>query len=189
MSDQNSGGSGPEAGPEAGPGTGAGSLAPARWRWVLPLSLTANLLVVGLIGGAALRHAFEEGGGGPMAVRDLAFGPFTAALTRDDRDALRRSFTTRAGELRDLRPAGRAEFDRLLAALRAVPFDLAVVKAEMSRQRERMAERLGLGQDLLVERIAAMSDGERAEFADRVAGALRHGAGEGAGDGPGGGRD
>ena len=189
MSDQNSGGSGPEAGPEDGPGTGAGSPVPARWRWVLPLSLTANLLVVGLIGGAALRHAFEEGGGGPMAVRDLGFGPFTAALSRDDRDALRRSFTIRAGELRDLRPAGRAEFDRLLAALRAVPFDLAVVKAEMSRQRERMAERLGLGQDLLVERIAAMSDAERADFADRVAGALRHGVDEGAGDGPGGGRD
>ena len=189
MSDQNSGGSGPEAGPEDGPGTGAGSPVPARWRWVLPLSLTANLLVVGLIGGAALRHAFEEGGGGPMAVRDLGFGPFTAALSRDDRDALRRSFTIRAGELRDLRPAGRAEFDRLLASLRAVPFDLAVVKAEMARQRDRMAERLGLGQDLMVERIAAMTDGERAEFADRVAGALRHGAGEGAGDGPGDGRD
>lgn len=174
MSDQKSGGSDPVA--------VAGIAVPARWRWVLPLSLTANLLVVGLIGGAALRHAFVEGGGGPMAVRDLAFGPFTAALSRDDRDALRRSFMTRAGELRDLRPAGRAEFDGLLAALRVVPFDLEVVRAEMARQRDRMAERLGLGQDLLVERIAAMSDAERADFADRVAGALRHGRGPGPGD-------
>ena len=185
MSDQNSGGSGPEA----GPGTGTGSLAPARRRWVLPLSLTANLLVVGLIGGAALRHAFEDGGGGPMAVRDLAFGPFTAALSRDDRVALRQSFQSRAGELRDLRPAGRAEFDALLAALRAVPFDLNVVKAEMARQRDRMAERLGLGQDLMVERIAVMTDGERADFADRVEGALRHGAEDGHGDGSGDGHD
>lgn len=171
MSDQNSAGSGPA------PATVTG--ASGRWRGLLSLSLTANLLVVGLIGGAALRHAFDEGGHGPMAVRDLAFGPFTAALSRDDRDALRRSFMTRAGELRDLRPAGRAEFDRLLAALRAIPFDLEVVRGEMAGQRQRMAERLGLGQDLLVERIAAMSDAERTAFADRVAGALRRDGGEG----------
>ena len=130
----------------------------------------------------ALRHAFDEGGGGPMAVRALAFGPFTAALSRDDRAALRQSFLTRAGELRDLRPAGRAEFDALLTALRAVPFDLDVVQAEMARQRDRMAERLGLGQDLLVQRITAMSDAERADFADRVAATLRHRDGDGDGD-------
>jgi len=146
----------------------------------LPLSLTVNLLIAGIVGGAALRHSFGDGiGGGPMAVRDLAFGAFTEALSHEDRAALRQSFLARAGELRDLRPQGRAEFDGLLAAFRAVPFDLAAVKSEMTRQCDRMAERLGLGQDLLVERIATKSDSERTDFAGRIEAALQHRSGGG----------
>lgn len=146
-------------------------------RWLLPASLALNLLVIGIAGGAAVRHAFD--GDGPMMVRDLAFGPFTEALSHEDRDALRRSFMARAGDLRDLRPEGRADFDGLVAALRASPFDLDAVKTLMSSQRDRMAERLGLGQDLLIERIAAMSDGERADFAGRLEAALLHRPGDG----------
>lgn len=166
--------------------TSAGAAAPTDAhpklprRWLLPVSLALNLLVVGIVGGAAVRHAFDDDG--PMMVRDLAFGPFTEALSHDDRAALRRSFLTRAGDLRDLRPKGRADFDGLLVALRATPFDLDAVKTQMAGQRDRMAERLGLGQDLLVERIAAMSDVERAAFAERLEAALRHRPGEGKGD-------
>lgn len=175
MSDQNSANQTGVAAPPADAGQPK-----VRRRWLLPASLALNLLVAGVIGGAAVRHSF--GDDGPMMVRDLAFGPFTEALSPEDHDALRRSFMAQAGNLRDLRPGGRADFDGLVAALRAAPFDLEAVKTQMATHRDRMAERLGLGQDLLVERIAAMSDGDRAAFAGRLEAALRHRPGGGKGD-------
>ena len=161
-------------------GTGspaAAAAAPKPRRWLLPLSLALNLLVVGIVAGAAVRHAFDDDG--PMMVRDLAFGPFTEALSHKDRAELRRSFLQRAGDLRDLRPESRDDFNGLLATLRETPFDLAAVKGLMAAQSDRMAERLGLGQDLLVERIAAMSDAERTAFAERLEAALQHRPGDG----------
>ncbi len=149
----------------------------ASRRWLLPVSLALNLLVAGIVGGAAVRHAL--GDGRPMMVRDLAFGPFTEALSPEDRAELRRSFLSRAGDLRDLRPESRTDFNGLLVALRATPFDLGAVRDLMAAQSDRMAERLGLGRDLLVERIAAMSDAERSAFAGRLEAAMQHRPGDG----------
>ena len=54
------------------------------------------------------------------------------------------------------------------------------------RQQARMQERLVLGQDLLLERLAAMSPEARAEFADRLERRLRRGPGGRDGHGSGG---
>lgn len=148
-------------------------------RVALAVSVGLNLLIVGLLAGAVLRD------GGPRArmTDDVQFGPFTEALTEQDRKALRRDFVERMPDMRDMRRQMREDFAGLLAALRAEPFDADAVRALLAGQSVRMAERLQLGQDLLVERIGAMTPQERAAFADRLEQRLRRGPDRRAGGG------
>lgn len=151
----------------------------------LAVSLALNLAVVGVVTGAALR-------GGPMRdqmVRDIGFGPFAEALTEGDRKALRRSFFDRSPGLRDLRATMQADMAGVLAALRAQPFDAAALRAALAAQAERLTGQMRLGQDLLAERIDAMTEAERLAFADRLEASMRRGphdgrSGEGKEKGP-----
>ena len=147
-------------------------------RIALGISVALNLAVVGLVAGALLRD------GDPRArmVRDLDFGPFTEALSPRDRDALRRDFVERAPEMRDVRRAMRDDLETFLTVLRSEPFDAGALATVLDNQDGRMARRVELGQELLLERLGAMSPDERAAFADRLERRLRRGDGK---DGPG----
>lgn len=136
----------------------------------LVLSVALNLAVAGLVLGAWL-------GGGPHKgmPRDLSFGPFSDALSDDDRRALRRGLMDRAGEFRSSREAARAEFAALLASLRADPFDPAAMTVALAAIETRNAERLELGRSLIETRLVAMSTAERQAFADRLERGLRRG--------------
>jgi uncharacterized membrane protein len=162
--------------PAGKPGAGKGL------RIALGVSVALNLLVAGLVAGAVLR----DGGPRDRMLRDLDFGPFTEALSGADRDALRREFVARSGGFRDMRDEMRADFDALLRALRVEPFDVEAVRGLLAGQQARVQERLMLGQDLLLERLAAMSPTARAEFADRLEHRLRRGPGRRDGHGSGG---
>ena len=140
-------------------------------RIALGVSVALNLLVVGLVAGAILR----DGGPRDRMVRDLDLGPFTEALSQADRAAIRREFVARVPDLREARRAMRAEFGDLLGVLRAEPFDPDAMRAVMAGQRARMQERLDLGQDLLLERLTAMTPEARQGFADRLEERLRRG--------------
>jgi len=142
-------------------------------RIALGISLALNLLVVGLVAGAVLR----DGGPRDRMVRDLDFGPFTEALSPEDRDALRRAFIDRAPDLRGARQEMRTDLEAFLAALRAEPFDPSALTQVMENQQGRLSRRIELGQDLLVERLAAMDGRERGAFADRLERRLRRGGG------------
>lgn len=140
--------------------------AAGRWtRIALVVSLALNLAVAGVVAGAMIR-------GGPMhrgeMGRDPGFGPFTEALSPEDRTALRRAFLQNAPEFRDGRRALRADFAQILAGLRAEPFDRDAMAALLARQQERMATRLQLGQRLILDRVAEMTPEARAAFADRL---------------------
>jgi uncharacterized membrane protein len=139
-------------------------------RIALAVSVALNLAVAGIVAGALLR-------GGPHGnmVRDLDFGPFTEALSPRDRLALRRDFLARTPDMRDLRKGMRDDLDGMLRALRATPFDADALRAAMANQGQRTADRLKLGQDLIFDRIAAMSAQDRAAFADRLEDRLLHG--------------
>lgn len=139
-------------------------------RIALAVSVALNLAVAGVIAGAFLR-------GGPHGdmVRELDFGPFTEALSPRDRSALRRDFFARAPDLRDLRKGMRDDLDGMLTALRATPFDADALRAAMANQGQRTLDRLKMGQDLIFDRIAAMSEQDRASFADRLESRLLHG--------------
>lgn len=137
----------------------------------LALSVALNLGVAGLAAGAWLR----DGPHGGMP-RDMSFGPFSEALDDADRKAIRRALLDRMGEFRGQRQAARAEFETLLSALRADPFEPAALTSALSAIETRMTERLDLGRSLIETRLAAMSAEERAAFADRLEKGLRRGA-------------
>ena len=138
---------------------------------VLALSLALNLAVAGMVAGAFLKS------GGPAgmrhhAVRDLNFGPFTDALTRDQRRAMLRNFTAQGPGLRDMRAQMRADYDAVVAAVTGQPFDAAALEAAFAAQSDRLSSRLDTGRKALVDLISGMSDAERAAFAERLERAL-----------------
>ncbi len=154
--------------------------APGRGiRIALAVSLAVNLAVAGVVGGTLL-----GGWGGPPnpMIRDIGFGPFTAALSPQDRDALGRAFRDQAPDMRGMRREMRAEVGQMLQALRADPFDKAALMTAIAAQDARGKARLELGQRLLAERLIAMSPAERAAFADRLEQAMTRGREERRGD-------
>ncbi len=140
-------------------------------RIALAVSLAVNLAVVGVVAGAMFRDG--PGMRGSM-VRDLGFGPYTEALTREDRMAMRQALFDRAPEIRETRRMMRDDAQALLALLRAEPFDAAGLVARMDGQHDRMTKQLRLGQDILQEFILAMPPAARLAFADRLEQGLRH---------------
>lgn len=149
--------------------TGRAAAAPRSPRWmriVLVLSLALNLAGIGVVAGAVLGHSKRMSR--PPMVSDLGFGPYTDALSGEDRRALRRAFVERAPDLGDMRKLMRADFDRLLTVLRTEPYDAAAAAEVIAAQRERARNGFELGQDLLLERLATLRPEERVAFADRL---------------------
>jgi uncharacterized membrane protein len=140
--------------------------APATSRGVkiaLAVSVALNLAVAGLAAGAWLR----DGPRGGMP-RDMSFGPFSEALDDADRKSIRRSLLERVGEFREQRRAAKAEFEALLVALRAEPFDPAAMQSALAAIEARNSERLELGRSLIETRLIEMSPEARRAFADRL---------------------
>lgn len=132
---------------------------------MLLASLALNLLFVGAIGGAFARG---EGGGRGALVRDLNFGPLTEALTKEDREGLRRAFIKAAPDMRGERANQREDIKSLLDILRQEPFERDAVAALFSRQMERTKMRLTLGQGMVLDLMTQMTPQARAAFADRL---------------------
>jgi uncharacterized membrane protein len=148
---------------------------PATATWVkvvLALSLALNLGVVGVVAGARMKGGPGDQGDLP---RDLSFGPFSEAFSREDRRALRSALLEKAPEFRASRQAAKAEFDALITALRAKPFDADTLRTALGAIEARNADRLELGRTLIEARIFDMSDSDRLAFADRLEEGLRHG--------------
>jgi uncharacterized membrane protein len=132
---------------------------------LLAVSLAINLGVLGLVGGAALRGAGDRG---RPDVREIGFGPFTEALSPQDRQELRGAFLRDGGNPRAMRQMMRSQVGTLLQVLRSEPLQEADLRAVFSQFQQRWQERLDLGQRLLADRIIAMSPDDRARFADRL---------------------
>jgi len=140
------------------------------WKLAFGVSLAFNLAILGVMGGAMLKH------GSPShreaMVRDLGFGPFTEALTQQERATLRAAFLADNPGFRATRQMIRDDFTAFLAALRADPVDLAALRVVMDRQFARNSERLASGQALIFEHLAAMTPAARMAFADRLEASL-----------------
>ena len=147
-------------------------------RILLFASLALNLLVVGLVAGAWLRHDRREmPEARQMPLRDLGYGPYGQALSKSHRHELEKALAGRSRDLRQNRDEVRAQFQTLLDALRTTPFDSETVLTVISNQQNKLFERQEIGRRLLIERIEAMTAEERSEFADRLEKTLRRGGG------------
>ncbi len=139
-----------------------------RWmRWTLIASLALNLAVLGVVVGAVVNHMSGDSPR-PPSVRSLDLGAYSAALSPEDRRAMREAFRAEWPGLRQMRARQAETTAAILAALRADPFDAAALRAQLAAQRARVAEGHDLGQRLLMERLEAMTAPERAAFADRL---------------------
>lgn len=135
-------------------------------RIVLFVSLALNLLVAGLFVGAVMSH--RDGTARHHPRFDQFAGPMSRAMSQEDRRAIGREMRKAFRGERPTREAVKAEYDRVIAALEAVPFDAKAVRDSVDRQMVATDRRLRLGREVLVQRIEAMSDAERAAFAARL---------------------
>ncbi|WP_299678991.1 periplasmic heavy metal sensor [uncultured Roseobacter sp.] len=144
-----------------------------RIKILLGVSLALNLAVVGLIGGAVLRHG-DGKGMGPRSTGFGAYGlPYMMALPREDRRQIGRVIRSGA-DLPD-RSARRALYRDVLSALRATPFDAGVLAAAAARQAETTIAVQKTAQAAWLDVVAGMSDAERSAYADAVEDVLRRG--------------
>jgi uncharacterized membrane protein len=133
---------------------------------VLFASLALNLAVAGLVIGAAVNYGPRDGHRPPRV--DMMMGPYTHALSPKDRRAIGEQLRHEYRAERPSRAEIRAQFDKVLVALRAQPFDAATVEKLLKHQLEVGLERQAIGQRLLLQRLADMSEAERIEFAQRL---------------------
>ncbi len=144
-----------------------------RWmRVTLIASLAANLLVVGLVAGAALN--MRRGGFTPPERIDGP-NPMLRALTREDARALRGKLREAGPSLAETRAESRRTFEAILATLRAEPFDADRLTAEMTALAALNTRRLDDAQTALAGYLAGLDPAARRAFADRLEDALRRG--------------
>jgi uncharacterized membrane protein len=142
-------------------------------RWALGLSLGVNLLVVGLVAGAAYRSDGPRDGAG-MGLRNYGT-PYIMALPQDLRREIFEDLRQNKRDRSVTRAARRAQYDEALAALRADPFDQERLLAILDAQREATLGVLQAAQTAWISRIAAMDSEARAAYADSLQEVLERG--------------
>lgn len=136
-------------------------------RVLLVASLALNLAILGAAIGFFAMNRGPDGRHGPPRV-DRMGGPLTHALSHEDRRAIGRAIWKEYREGRPSRADQRAQYDAVIAALRAEPYAADVVERNLEDQLSLATERQRVGQRILLERLAAMSAEERTAFADRL---------------------
>ncbi|WP_417269462.1 periplasmic heavy metal sensor [Celeribacter sp.] len=157
-------------------------------RVVLVVSLALNLAVVGMVAGAALRRDDGARGDGErvrvMQTRDFGFGPYVGAFEGKDKRELGRAFMEKAGGRVEARKRVEAQFNAVMAALRAEPFDPSAFEAVIVEQQADLAARQEIGARLLAQKVANMTHDERAAYAKRLDEMVKRGPQEPPKDGP-----
>lgn len=134
-------------------------------RWALFFSLAINVLFVGLVAGAMLRH---HGPGGPRAMEGAAFAPYIQALPRADQRALRGEFLRARPDLADLAASRRADTLAFAKIVATDPFDPEAARHQIDAQIGQGGARLASARDVLVARLAAMPADLRRAYAERL---------------------
>jgi uncharacterized membrane protein len=130
-------------------------------RVLLIASVTLNLIIVGMAVGAAWRFGGKEWDRPPKSVGTLMF----RELSREDRRHLRDRAEREHGDFR----ARRYEDAHAVAeALRQVPFDPERLRGLLEAQSQRRETFQQDVQRLWIARVTEMSDGQRADYAERL---------------------
>lgn len=133
-----------------------------RTKVLLAASLGVNMLFIGAAGGMLFHNDR------PDRIRDAAFGPYTRALSHEDRKAIGTALREEAGHPRQNLPKIKASFEALKTALTADVYDRELVHGLIIGQQEIGMNRYKVGQRLLLERLDAMSPQERRGFAEHL---------------------
>ncbi|WP_432447854.1 periplasmic heavy metal sensor [Aliiroseovarius marinus] len=162
--------------------TGPQGPAKPRRKWpkvLLAVSLTLNLLVIGLVVGAKAGghhgRSFDPRGPERDVIGRLGFAPLAGAFTPRDRRAIGKEMKARSGSYRDHGKLLEQEFSAMLEELRADPFDADRFALLMQSQADRMHSRAQTLRGLVIDRISLMSLAERRDFADRIARKVKRG--------------
>jgi uncharacterized membrane protein len=154
------------------PSDGAGAHGCHLWaRLLLLVSLAANLLVIGIILGALIGRDGGDRRHGPP--RDLASTVYLRALPDDQRAAFEDALAESRAERATRRAKIAAELAATLDVLRTEPFVPARLTERIAHQRGAIADRSNIGDQLFVERIAAMTAAQRQDYADALERMLR----------------
>jgi len=146
--------------------TTAGKSGKFDWMRVLLIaSVSLNLLVVGVVVGGMVAHDRRPP---PPVVNDVSLGPFTDALSKEDRQALVRAAQAEGRNLRDMRKRAGDEMREVIAALEAEPFDPVKLQEMLQSFRTRSMERFALGERLMIDRLGEMTPEARHAFAERL---------------------
>lgn len=140
-------------------------------RILLLVSLGLNLLVAGAIIG----HALRDDRHGRVPRVDRMEAPMTYALSPEDRREIGKALRREYRKNRPSRQEIMAQYQGVVAALRADPFDPARVEEAFANQRAAAQSRMQLGQTLLLQRLTEMSAADRQAFADRLEEGLKRG--------------
>lgn len=143
-------------------------MTPLWLRAVTALSLAANLAVVGVVIGTALREPPERKHRmkpPPPEAADAIGALMYRKLDDAGRGALR---DLAGGSFDNILKRRIAELDELLGLIRAEPLDVDQLRTRLAAQRaSTQAMREGM-QDIWIAQLARMSQSDRAQFADRV---------------------
>lgn len=146
-----------------------------RWmRILLILSLAANLCVIAAVTTVAWHHAkpghhykSHHRGHHGGKIKGVG-GPLIRALSDQERQILRE-------DMKSIRRAGkttqetlRKTDEQILDVLRGTPFDPSALTTLLAQKQTPVIQRMEQGRALLVAHIAAMSENERADYAERV---------------------
>ena len=140
--------------------------APSWTKNILILSLGLNLLVVGVVIGAVLRHGGEGAREGRSHALNGFGSPYMRALPKEARREIMRTLRDDGSRKLPDRNARREMFEVTLTALRAQPFEPETVDAAVSRQANTAFSVQREMQEIWLQQIIEMSDAERAAYAD-----------------------
>lgn len=149
--------------------TGRSSRMPRWLKAVFALSLAANLAVVGLVAGAALRD--DRSGRSrhkappPPAAAEAIGAVMYRSLDRDSRRVLRDLADGQYGNIVERRIA---ELNALLEVIRSEPLDVTVLRARIDAQTAAINEFRGAMLEVWIAELQQMSPAERTAFADKV---------------------
>lgn len=135
-------------------------------------SVTLNVLIIGVVGGAIFSFKRHDG---PPVAGDRFTAPFVRAMSFEDKRAvgreIRRSYRSASVD----RQADQARYLEALSLLRQSPFDGEALKVTVVALDEAGVNRRTLARESFLKRISDMSDAERAAYADRLEEELKHG--------------
>jgi uncharacterized membrane protein len=145
-----------------------GSLAPSRpgrWsRWFLFVSLALNLFFIGACAALAWRH-YADVRHGPLDP-ESRIERLAAALPAEDAVKLRAQFRAHEADIEAATAAYRLAQRRMRDALRAEPFSLDTLRADMAEARTARGKLDATLQDVIASAVATMTPEGRRNLAD-----------------------